>query len=70
MCEYCDDSSTDLLHDSIPVSLNGIKVDELQADVFIRFDGRLELYIDSEHEETISLNLLKINFCPMCGRRL
>ena len=70
-CKYCKELFTGWMNDSLiqdHVNLEcGFNL--LDIDVFIN-DDELELFVDNGSCDEICKKTLKINYCPMCGRRL
>lgn len=67
-CNYChkDDEFNDVL---ITNDLKAGKVLLSQTEVFIE-RNKLHLYLSNSNNDGFSVSFMKINFCPMCGRRL
>jgi len=70
-CEYCSESAgcgnDGLLLGKVKFE-HGI--DLLDINVFINCYNKLELYVDDSSCDEICKSTIKINYCPMCGRRL
>lgn len=72
-CEYCTelftgDCNDDLITHDLNINVNGINFENVQFNVFI-MDDELELFADY-YDAPIIKQKVKINYCPMCGRRL
>lgn len=67
-CNYChkDDEFNDVL---ITNDLKAGKVLLSQTEVFIE-RNKLHLYLSNSNNDGFSVSFMKINYCPMCGRRL
>lgn len=71
-CNFCHESvngdmNDDLIARDIKLS-NGALL--MQANVFITDKGGLELYLDDPSGDKLDTRVVKIHYCPMCGRKL
>jgi hypothetical protein len=69
-CDYCDGVTSNLMEFVFDIS--GTTFGD---EIFVTDDGYLEHYAylsDGEHEEETKIHkkIFKINYCPMCGRKL
>ena len=68
MCKYCRNDDIKLNKDILKsdIKLGGFKLVDLKVDIF---DDKLCL--DGEWDsELTTLKEIKINYCPMCGRKI
>ncbi len=71
-CNFCHESvngdmNDDLIARDIKLS-NGASL--MQINVFITPEDGLELYLDDPSGDKLDKRVVKIHYCPMCGRRL
>jgi len=69
MCKYCKDTD-DIL--SVRGDLSNIGVDDMPLGGRLRFDtelDQLDLIVEVDEYPEIESSV-KINYCPMCGRKL
>lgn len=71
-CNFCHESingdmNDDLIARDIKLS-NGALL--MQVNVFITPENGLELYLDDPSGDKLDKRVVKIHYCPMCGRRL
>lgn len=65
MCEYCEETCVEL--DVVALDTG----DANYPSVSINSRGELQIITDSrEYAEADDLWMVRINYCPMCGRRL
>ena len=65
MCEFCDDKGIEL--DVVALGTG----DANYPNVSINARGELQIITDSrEYNEADDLCMVRINYCPMCGRKL
>lgn len=65
MCKYCEDKGIEL--DVVALDTG----DANYPNVSINARGELQIITDSrEFAEADDLWMVRINYCPMCGRRL
>lgn len=72
-CEYCeiDDVAASIIKGSIKISnsmYNDLSL--MDFDVYINPVIELELYVANCAGDPLFNSCKKINYCPMCGRRL
>ena len=72
-CKFCGELFNGDCNDSIMSgTINKFEVFngyDIFVDLFIT-DNELELYLDDSGENEILKKKIKINYCPICGRRL
>ena len=71
MCKYCDkdiDSWDDTNLLTVDLELNGLKIAEVETTI----DGgnKLKLIVWSEDCDMIADREMRIQYCPVCGRKL
>ena len=65
MCKHCDDKGIEL--DVVALDTG----DANYPNVSIKARGELQIITDSrEYNEADDLWMVRINYCPMCGRKL
>lgn len=70
-CNYCSELFTGDCNDSLLMGDVNLEcgINLFNVDVFIN-DDELEVFVDNLEGREICKKTLKINYCPMCGRRL
>ena len=71
-CPFCSELFTGDCNDSIARDrLNIFKGSDLfvEVDLFV-MDDELEVYIDDSNGDKVLKLTRKINYCPICGRKL
>lgn len=71
-CNFCHESINGDMNDDIIAKdiklINGELL--MQASIFVTDRGGLELYLDGPSGCKLDKRVVKINYCPMCGRKL
>jgi hypothetical protein len=71
-CSFCDlDDVTDsLVKSNLTIKGGMTDLSLLDFEVFINSEGEIELYGDNCNGDPMFRSVQKINYCPMCGRKL